>query len=330
MSHMLNQAIATAVLSFTLLHHTSLASPLLEGKPDKADATAPAAPTSGVDALARLGSSVRSALAITPEETRARQMLVYAKELHQRAREVEQRAIAKINTLARLNDALESQNAGLHQERVRMTLDHAREMEEAQTVHEHALLKLHARLAELQARACVDAQARRNEGDACSGSLALPLDPAARQGGEVTVEGDGQKRDTGSGAYFDTFRRGQGVMQARSGMWYKIHSRGETELRDDALVSVRIKETLTDGTTVLAKGQPEAALTQPLACFTPLFKEAITLLNGQGAMTLVVPSGPSGTLQIYHLTVSDSPPYAAKMGGEISSSGITPNINVTG
>ncbi|HEJ8043614.1 TPA: FKBP-type peptidyl-prolyl cis-trans isomerase [Serratia marcescens] len=90
-------------------------------------------------------------------------------------------------------------------------------------------------------------------------------------------------------AYIEKFKKDKRVHQASSGFWYRIDYSGDAQIPTTALVDVVVKETLVDGTVVQDMEATGATLSQPVADFPPLFKEAISLLKNHGTMTLVVP-----------------------------------------
>ena len=90
-------------------------------------------------------------------------------------------------------------------------------------------------------------------------------------------------------AYASEFKKDKRVRQASSGFWYRIDYTGDAQIPNTASVDVVVKETLTDGTVIQDMEASGATLSQPLADFPPLFKEAISLLKNHGSMTLVVP-----------------------------------------
>ncbi|MEA4425818.1 FKBP-type peptidyl-prolyl cis-trans isomerase N-terminal domain-containing protein [Klebsiella pneumoniae] len=90
-------------------------------------------------------------------------------------------------------------------------------------------------------------------------------------------------------AYLGEFKKDKRVHQASSGFWYRIDYAGDAQIPATASVDVVVKETLVDGTVVQDMEATGATLSQPVADFPPLFKEAISLLKNHGTMTLVVP-----------------------------------------
>ncbi|MBH1931197.1 FKBP-type peptidyl-prolyl cis-trans isomerase [Serratia rubidaea] len=89
--------------------------------------------------------------------------------------------------------------------------------------------------------------------------------------------------------YLAKFKRDKQAKQASSGFWYKIDYAGDTAITAGASVDVVVKEMLTNGTVIQDMAANGATLSQPVADFPPLFKEAISLLKNHGSMTLVAP-----------------------------------------
>ncbi len=126
-------------------------------------------------------------------------------------------------------------------------------------------------------------------------------------------------------AYLREFKKDQRVHQASSGFWYRIDYAGDAQIPATASVDVVVKETLVDGTVVQDMEATGATLSQPVADFPPLFKEAISLLKNHGTMTLVVPPEqaygdkgyppkvPPNATMIYTLRIAEVyPPAQAK------------------
>lgn len=90
-------------------------------------------------------------------------------------------------------------------------------------------------------------------------------------------------------AYEIEFKKDKRVRQAASGFWYRVDYTGDVVIPDTASVDVIVKETLVDGTVIQDMEASGATLSQPVAKFPPLFKEAISLLKNHGSMTLLVP-----------------------------------------
>lgn len=159
--------------------------------------------------------------------------------------------------------------------------------------------------------------------DAFSGDYQLPLPELeqALQASEQQVNQARQhtvKTQAQRGQQFMTaFQQQKGAVQAESGFWYRIEAAGDGPIAPDAVVSVVVKETLTDGTVIQDMEASGARLSQPLADYPPLFREAIGLLKNHGTIMLVVPPEmaygdkgyapkvPPGATMVYTLRVAD-------------------------
>ncbi|WP_017891038.1 FKBP-type peptidyl-prolyl cis-trans isomerase N-terminal domain-containing protein [Serratia sp. S4] len=128
-------------------------------------------------------------------------------------------------------------------------------------------------------------------------------------------------RETRTGnAYLEKFRQQAQVKQAQSGFWYQVDYTGDTAIPEGASVDVVVKEMLTDGTVIQDMEAGGVMLSQPVANFPALFKEAIGLLKNHGSMTLVVPPAlaygekgyppkiPPNATVVYQLRIADMVP----------------------
>lgn len=90
-------------------------------------------------------------------------------------------------------------------------------------------------------------------------------------------------------AFVAGFRKQKEVKQSSSGFWYRVDYAGDTPIADDAIVEVVVKESLTDGTVIQDMDLSGNVLSQPLAAYPLLFREAIGHLRNHGTLTMVVP-----------------------------------------
>lgn len=74
-----------------------------------------------------------------------------------------------------------------------------------------------------------------------------------------------------------------------SGFWYRINKPGKGRLKGSDYIDVIVEESLTDGTIIQDMRASGNVVTQRLKEFPAIFYEAISLLDSQGEMTLVVP-----------------------------------------
>lgn len=89
--------------------------------------------------------------------------------------------------------------------------------------------------------------------------------------------------------YLAEFKRQAGVKESPLGFWYRIDYPGDAPIAEGAVVSVVVKEALTDGTVVQDMETSDRVLSQPVQDFPPLFQAAIKELKNHGALTMVVP-----------------------------------------
>ncbi|MFB5186760.1 FKBP-type peptidyl-prolyl cis-trans isomerase [Yersinia intermedia] len=134
-------------------------------------------------------------------------------------------------------------------------------------------------------------------------------------------------------SYLEKFKQRKGVKQASSGFWYQINYAGDNTIPEAAIVDVVVKEMLTDGTVVQDMEASGATLSQPVADFPPLFKEAIAQLRNHGSMTLVVPAKlaygekgyppkiPPNATMVYQLRIAEMYPAEHKKTLQINNSG---------
>ncbi|MTD28407.1 FKBP-type peptidyl-prolyl cis-trans isomerase N-terminal domain-containing protein [Erwinia sorbitola] len=118
-------------------------------------------------------------------------------------------------------------------------------------------------------------------------------------------------------AYIAEFSKQQGSKYSPAGFWYRIDYAGDAGIPATAVVDLVVKEMLTDGTVIQDMDDNGAALSQPLAQYPPLFREAIGLLKNHGSMQLVVPASLAygdegylpkvlpGTTMVYHLRIAE-------------------------
>ncbi|NTX77619.1 peptidylprolyl isomerase [Serratia proteamaculans] len=159
--------------------------------------------------------------------------------------------------------------------------------------------------------------------DAFSGDYQLPQ-PALEQALQVSEQQVNQARQRmvktqaqRGQQFMAAFQKQKGAVQAESGFWYRIEAAGNGAIPPDAVVTVVVKETLTDGTVIQDMEASGARLSQPLAAYPPLFREAIGQLKNHGTIMLVVPPEmaygdkgyapkvPPGATMVYTLRVAD-------------------------
>jgi FKBP-type peptidyl-prolyl cis-trans isomerase len=117
--------------------------------------------------------------------------------------------------------------------------------------------------------------------------------------------------------YLAKFKKQKGVKSSDAGFWFKVDYAGDDAIAEDAVVSIVVKEMLTDGTVVQDMELTDKVLSQPIDDFPPLFQAAIRELRNHGSLTMVVPPEkaygdkgyapkiPPGATMIYVLRIAD-------------------------
>ncbi|MBE3210335.1 FKBP-type peptidyl-prolyl cis-trans isomerase [Enterobacter cloacae complex sp. P32C] len=166
--------------------------------------------------------------------------------------------------------------------------------------------------------------------DTFTGQYQLPTDVldkemlAAESTAAQAREKAGQRQRVKGEDFLAGFKKQKGVKQSPSGFWYRVEHIGDTPIAADAIVDVVVKELLTDGTVIQDMDMGGKVLSQPLAAYPPLFREAIGYLHNHGSVILVVPPelayGEAGyppkippyATMIYELRVEDVKVTASK------------------
>ncbi len=97
-----------------------------------------------------------------------------------------------------------------------------------------------------------------------------------------------QKNISAGKKYQQTFARKKDVV-FKEGVYSRIDYPGKGKISGNDLVTVVIKEMLTDGTVINDMEAKDQALTQKLDAYPPVFREPLKRLQNHGSVTLVVP-----------------------------------------
>ncbi|SFH23818.1 FKBP-type peptidyl-prolyl cis-trans isomerase [Klebsiella quasipneumoniae] len=123
--------------------------------------------------------------------------------------------------------------------------------------------------------------------------------------------------------YQQAFARKKGVV-FKEGVYSRIDYPGKGKISGNDLVTVVIKEMLTDGTVINDMETKDQALTQKLDAYPPVFRGPLKRLQNHGSVTLVVPPDkaygskglppkiPPGATMVYSVRIVDSQPAPAK------------------
>ncbi|HCA4640200.1 TPA: FKBP-type peptidyl-prolyl cis-trans isomerase [Klebsiella pneumoniae] len=132
-----------------------------------------------------------------------------------------------------------------------------------------------------------------------------------------------QKNISAGKKYQQAFARKKDVV-FKGGVYSRIDYPGKGKISGNDLVTVVIKEMLTDGTVINDMEAKDQALTQKLDAYPPVFREPLKRLQNHGSVTLVVPPEkaygskglppkiPPGATMVYSVRIVDSQPEPAK------------------
>ncbi len=132
-----------------------------------------------------------------------------------------------------------------------------------------------------------------------------------------------QKNISAGKKYQQAFARKKDVV-FKEGVYSRVDYPGKGKISGNDLVTVVIKEMLTDGTVINDMEAKDQALTQKLDAYPPVFREPLKRLQNHGSVTLVVPPEkaygskglppkiPPGATMVYSMRIVDSQPEPAK------------------
>ncbi|HBR1460865.1 TPA: FKBP-type peptidyl-prolyl cis-trans isomerase [Klebsiella quasipneumoniae subsp. quasipneumoniae] len=132
-----------------------------------------------------------------------------------------------------------------------------------------------------------------------------------------------QKNISTGQKYQQAFARKKGVV-FKEGVYSRIDYPGKGKISGNDLVTVVIKEMLTDGTVINDMETKDQALTQKLDAYPPVFRGPLKRLQNHGSVTLVVPPDkaygskglppkiPPGATMVYSVRIVDSQPAPVK------------------
>ncbi|SAT12395.1 peptidyl-prolyl cis-trans isomerase%2C FKBP-type domain [Klebsiella pneumoniae] len=132
-----------------------------------------------------------------------------------------------------------------------------------------------------------------------------------------------QKNISAGKKYQQAFARKKDVV-FKKGVYSRVDYPGKGKISGNDLVTVVIKEMLTDGTVINDMEAKDQALTQKLDAYPPVFREPLKRLQNHGSVTLVVPPEkaygskglppkiPPGATMVYSVRIVDSQPEPAK------------------
>ncbi|WP_421507617.1 FKBP-type peptidyl-prolyl cis-trans isomerase N-terminal domain-containing protein [Erwinia rhapontici] len=95
--------------------------------------------------------------------------------------------------------------------------------------------------------------------------------------------------DEATKKYLNNFTKMKKTKKSPSGVWYNISYEGDAPIPENATLDVVVKESLTNGVVVTDMDSTNTMLTQPIADFPPVFREALQKLKNHGSIKIVVP-----------------------------------------
>mgnify|MGYP003616773619 FL=1 len=117
--------------------------------------------------------------------------------------------------------------------------------------------------------------------------------------------------------YQEEFAKQKGVVLSQ-GAYSRVDALGEGKIHDDDIVTVTIKEMLTDGTVINDMAAEDKVLSQKLKTYPPIFLAAIKRLENHGTVTIVIPAEraygaegrppkiPPGATMVYSVSIIDA------------------------
>lgn len=159
--------------------------------------------------------------------------------------------------------------------------------------------------------------------DTFAGKLKLQRDQIdkALDATEVALRSNQQQQNrnivTAGSSYIEQFKQQKQVKKDASGYFYRIDNVGNGQVKADSVVTVVVKESLTNGKVIKDMEAAGTSITQPLGSFPPMFRSALVQLQNHGSMTMVVPPAlaygdkglppdiPPGSTMIYNVKLLD-------------------------
>lgn len=131
--------------------------------------------------------------------------------------------------------------------------------------------------------------------DAINNNIQLPKDKILAELDNIDKEVKARDTTSASAAndegqkYIKAFSKKVGVKRASMGYYYRIKEKGKGKISMTDLVSVQLKERLSNGRVIKDMAKGGKVITLPLKDFPPLFSSAISVMNRAGKLEMVVP-----------------------------------------
>lgn len=159
--------------------------------------------------------------------------------------------------------------------------------------------------------------------DAFAGKVKLPQEQIdkALQATEAALSANETQRtretEAAGSRYIAQFKKQKQVKKDASGYFFRIDNAGKGKIDDTSIVSVVVKESLTNGKVIKDMEAAGTSIRQPLSSYPPMFRSALSQLQNHGSMTMVVPPAlaygdkglppdiPPGSTMVYNVKILD-------------------------
>lgn len=130
--------------------------------------------------------------------------------------------------------------------------------------------------------------------DMMSGKFKIPKEKmlAELQEMDASVTAKAQQpapTDAANNDYIAKFSKKPGVKKSEMGYYYRITQKGHGAIKNTDTVAIAVTESLASGKVIKDMNKSGKVLVLPLERFPPLFKTAISKMNNQGILQMVVP-----------------------------------------
>ncbi|WON77980.1 FKBP-type peptidyl-prolyl cis-trans isomerase N-terminal domain-containing protein [Serratia sp. UGAL515B_01] len=125
---------------------------------------------------------------------------------------------------------------------------------------------------------------------------------------KLKIEAEGSR-------YVEQFKKQNQVKKDAIGYFYRIDKLGKGKIEDNSIVTVVVKESLVNGKVIKDMGAAGTSIKQPLSSYPPMFRSALSKLQNNGSMTMVVPPNlaygdkglppdiPPGSTMVYNVKI---------------------------
>lgn len=130
--------------------------------------------------------------------------------------------------------------------------------------------------------------------DMMSGKFKIPKEKmlAELQEMDASVTAKAQQpapTEAANNDYIAKFSKKPGVKKSEMGYYYRITQKGHGAIKNTDTVAIAVTESLANGKVIKDMNKSGKVLVLPLERFPPLFKTAISKMNNQGTLQMVVP-----------------------------------------